>query len=456
MSRGSGAGGNGGAEGGGSAASRVGGLGVEPEQGPPLSLPLSFFLVAPIAVMSAGVLTVWHGDMFVWRGLPWTMALVHLGTLGFLGAVMLGAIYQMLAVVASRVPLVRLGHVAHACFTIGVASLVWGFLTHEPRGFTTGWHSLATAFVLFLVPVAIALARATTRTTTVYGIMLAALGLATVVIMGAVMSRARAGGAFSGDWLTWVYGHLSIGAVVWIGGLITAVSWQVIPIFYLTDMYPRWSRLGVLAGIGATGIGVVALLATGGSAGHVVFAVLPGAFAVWIVHPMVTLVLLRGRRRKRADDSVHFWRAGLACGPLVFGLATMTWLSDHPRWPLLLGWTIVWGWAGLIIHGMLSRIVPFLVWFHRYSWLVGKTSVPPMRRLWPKQHLRVTLIAHGTTLALGLVAIAAGWRAAAVATGGGLAFTGAAVFAGLARVTWHMRGARAARSEILVSQTEPL
>jgi hypothetical protein len=202
----------------------------------------------------------------------------------------------------------------------------------------------------------------------------------------------------------------------------------------------------VLVAIAGSSVATVGILAGGGDASSIVLAAIPGAAAVWLAHPLMTLFVLRNRRRKRTDDSINFWRVGLVCGPLAFACATMTWLSDHPRWPMLLGFTVVWGWAGSIVHGMLSRIVPFLVWFHRYSWLVGKTRVPPMRRLWPKRHLRATLVLHLATLLLGLAAIATGSKPLAAATGTGLVVTGCAVFSGLARVALHMRGKHSAHA----------
>jgi hypothetical protein len=74
-----------------------------------------------------------------------------------------------------------------------------------------------------------------------------------------------------------------------------------------------------------------------------------------------------------------------------------------------LGWVAVWGWAGLVAHGMLSRIVPFLVWFHRFSSLVGSVPVPTMRQLLPDGRIRLALALHGAAVAVGLAAILAGW-----------------------------------------------
>lgn len=56
-------------------------------------------------------------------------------------------------------------------------------------------------------------------------------------------------------------------------------------------------------------------------------------------------------------------------------------LTKDPRWQVLFEWVAIWGWAGLIMQGMLSRIVPFLVWFHRFSARVGLEPVPSMRSM---------------------------------------------------------------------------
>ena len=73
---------------------------------------------------------------------------------------------------------------------------------------------------------------------------------------------------------------------------------------------------------------------------------------------------------------------------------------------MALGWTAGVGWAGLVTHGMLARIVPFLVWFHRFSPLLGKVPVPTMRELLPEKRLKPALALHGATVLAGLLAIA--------------------------------------------------
>jgi cbb3-type cytochrome oxidase subunit 1 len=70
--------------------------GITLDLAPPLWVPLSFFLTAPIALAAAGALLLAKGAVAVTTGFaPVTLAIAHLGTLGFLTLVMMGALYQM-------------------------------------------------------------------------------------------------------------------------------------------------------------------------------------------------------------------------------------------------------------------------------------------------------------------------------------------------------------------------
>jgi hypothetical protein len=227
---------------------------------------------------------------------------------------------------------------------------------------------------------------------------------------------------------------VGLGLVGWVGGLIVAVSWQVVPMFYLTESYPRWSRLVSLAAVGATTLGTLVALFAGAGLPWVGAALVPGAVAVWLLHPAVTLGLLVRRRRRRVGESIRFWFAALAVAPLALATGVASDFLDEPRWVVLFGWLALVGWATTIVHGMLTRIVPFLVWFHRYSRLVGTVGTPSMRDLLPERRARVGLVLHVGTTAVGALAIALGSRALTVAAGIGLTATGVALFVTLVRV----------------------
>ena len=256
----------------------------------------------------------------------------------------------------------------------------------------------------FLVPVAVAMVRAPARGPTVGGMRVAVSALLGVGALGVTLALVRAGRVAVPDLVGLVDSHAGIGAFAWIGGLLTAVSWQIVPMFYLTPPLPRWSQWPTVGALAASGITLFAGRALGDpSLGALA---LPAAVAAWGVHPVLTARAIVGRRRKRADFSLRFWLAGLACGALSLLLFVGAVLGSDPRWAVALGWTAGVGWAGLVTHGMLARIVPFLIWFHRFSPLLGKVPVPTMRELLPEKRLKPALALHGATVLAGLLAIA--------------------------------------------------
>ncbi len=403
--------------------------GLQTEQAPPLAIPVAFFLTAPVAFVAAGVLIAWHGHAglaSIW--LPSSMALTHVGTLGVLGAVMFGALYQLVPVVAGApVPWIRLAHGVHVALVVGVIGLVYALATWNRFAFAFAWTAILIAAVGFLGPVAVAMARAPARTETVTGIRIALVALTAVIGLGLWFAWNHHLGFVLANRVALIVGHSSLGALGWVGCLLLSVSLTVVPMFYLTPAYPRRIAQLCLGLVVASIAAIAACLALGVTPAGVAAAALPAAVAVWLVHPLVTLRLLGQRRRKRADPSLHFWRLAMAVAPLLLVLAVATAWLDDPRPPLLLGWLGLWGWAALLVHGMLTRILPFLVWFHRFSALVGLQPVPSMRQLLPERRIRIALGLHVGAVVAGAVGLGFSADLLIRIAGIGLAATGAAL-----------------------------
>ena len=132
---------------------------------------------------------------------------------------------------------------------------------------------------------------------------------------------------------------------------------------------------------------------------------LPAALVIWVLHPVLVMKSIAARKRKRSDASLLFWKTGMGTALLIIPVATTALLLPDPRWQVLFGWVAIWGWAGMIMHGMLSRIVPFLVWFHRFSARVGLEPVPSMRGLLPQRQTQIGFILHISSVVLGGMAI---------------------------------------------------
>lgn len=382
------------------------------DQAPPLAVPVSFFALAPLAAVAAGALLLLHGANAL--SSPWapvTQALAHLGTLGFLGAVMLGALYQMTPVLGGRpVPAVRLAHLTHALLAGGVTAFVGGLARAEPLLLSSGGLAVMVAMILFAAPVGVALARSGARTATVQGMRLAVVALSVTLVLGGWLAWARSGGQWPGPRPLWVQVHLSVALLGWVGALLVSVSWQVLPMFYLAEEWRPGARRAALALL-ALGVALplCALAAPPEHAGRLAaLGAAPAALVAWLLHPALTLRGLARRKRGRPDGSLLFWQAGLVVALCVLPAAAAAHLLSDPRAALLFGWLAVWGWAALIAHGMLTRIVPFLVWFHRFSPLVGLTKVPAMRGLLAQRWIVLGFALHLASALTGAAAILSG------------------------------------------------
>ncbi len=420
--------------------------GLSLEQAPHLSIPAGFFLAVPVSVLMAGFILLFAGAESLsnpWN--PQTIALAHVGTIGVLLIGMLGALYQMIPVVAGTpVPVIRLAHGTQVLLLIGLVSFVWRLFSGPAFTMTLASYSLGTAMLIFLLPVGWSLVGLATRNETTLGMRISVITLAAIVIMGLVMARGYSGSAFPVDRFLWTQVHLTLALLGWVGGLIMSVSWQVIPLFYVAPNAGRITKQLMLA---ALVIGLVlpfAAFMIDDSPDSILSATqwaavasLPAAIVIWIVHPLLTMYGIAKRKRRRSDASLLFWQAGLVSALLLIPLAAAACTVVDARWQLLLGWLAIWGWAGMIMHGMLTRIVPFLVWFHRITPLIGKTYVPSIRSLLSQRRIRIGFSVHLASLMLGAAAIVTQADVLARMTGALLVVTGISLGSSLYHVLWQ-------------------
>ena len=386
--------------------------GLSLDQAPPIGVPLRFFITAPLFALAAALLLLWRGpDIFSNRWEPAMLGITHLLTLGFMGLTMLGAIMQMLPVVAGT-PVQRPVLVAtliHATATGGIVLLGYGLAFTVPLALKLALPLLGIAFLTFAALVIVTLRRALPQNMTARAMRLAALMLAATVVLGMLLLSNHA----FGWWLlareTLADLHLGWGLLGWVGLLIAGVAYQVVPMFQLTPPYPpqltRWLvpvlffLLLALALVGfsaALQMSVKILLATG-------FA----AFA------LTTLYLQTKRRRKLPDVSLALWRIGfvslLAAIALWLAAQIAPSVGAMRSYEMLLGILMIVGFAMSIINGMLYKIVPFLVWFHLQSRREAKgtkgTKVPNVREILPESRGRGQMRLHFAALLLLLAAV---------------------------------------------------
>ncbi len=332
------------------------GPGLSLDQAPPFSVPLRFFLTAPWFLAATGLLAAW---LPAWVGdhlSPAALALTHLVTLGFLGMVMLGAMTQMLPVVAgTQVPTtLPVSTLSHLCLLLGTPLLAWGLASGKPWPLESAGVLLSLSLAVFAAAAATSLARGRALDT------LRAMGVALSALITALALGLHLTGWLAGLWmptdpLDWLARHVLAGLAGWIGILVMGTAWQVVPMLQLTPPYPQRVTRSLLIAASASLAAAILFPAPWRTLGEI------GLSLVGIAFALVTLDLQRRRKRRIPDVGLSFWRLGMIC--LILSAILFPLPLPEPV-PLLAGLLFLLGFAVSVANGMLYKIVPFLAWFH--------------------------------------------------------------------------------------------
>ncbi len=407
------------------------------ENAPPFAAPLRFFLTAPLFAMLAGLLVAFEGpDVFASRWTPGALAATHLITIGFMLQVMLGALIQILPVVAGaslKWP-VAVARIVHPGLSAGALLLAAGFLFGAPALLGIAAFMLGLTVLFFLAMTVSALVAVPTSSPTIRGIRFALFGLAGVVGLGVVLALGLACG-WPLPLVALVDLHAGWGLGGWAGVLLAAMAYVVVPMFQLTPGYPAraswWFPVFMLA---------MLLLWSAGVLGDWPLLVRLGQFGAGlagIAFAGLTLRLQGKRRRARPDATYRYWQLGLILS--IFSLFFLLTVAILPAAADIDGWTLIFGVllmaGGFIpfITGMLYKIVPFLSWMHLQNCGQAKVPAPAMNKILAEPAMHRQMLAYAAALALLLAAI---FFPAWLARPAGLAFAAANGW-----LWWNLAGA---------------
>lgn len=359
---------------------------------PPLRAPARFLLTAPWFAVLAGLLAAVDGPaMLDSRWTPAALAATHLITLGFMLQVMLGALIQVMPVVAGA-SLPRPAWVAaaaHAGLSAGTLLLAAGFLAAMPVLLQLAAGVLGVSITLFLGAASIALWPVPTTSPTIAGLKLALATLLATSGLGIFLALALAGG-WSLPLQSLADLHAAWGLAGWSGVLLAAVAYVVVPMFQLTPGYPtRPARAFPWLLVLPLVLWSLALWGDWPGLARLAQASLALAGAAFAG---LTLRLQAQRRRARPDTTLRYWQFGLVATILAMAMlltaACAPAVSELTWWTPLFGVIVLAGGFMPLIIGMLYKILPFLGWMHLRNLSAPGVVVPAMGKLLPELAMR--------------------------------------------------------------------
>ncbi len=380
---------------------------------PPVHLPFRFFLSAPIfAFFCVTILLTYGESLWLSRWHPAMLALTHGFTLGIITMVMMGALLQILPVVAgiSFPKVERIATISHVFMVIGSASLLLSFLFPHSLIILFSIISLTLAFGVFIGGLFWALAPTLKQTfnqgDTLVVIRLATIALLVVILLGLLLQLNRFGlyAGFSSltAWLPfdkfYTNIHALLGGFGWMGLLIIAVSFQVIPMFHVAPSFPQPVRKYFAKLIA---ISLIALLCSSFFEFELKWFI-----AVLLVlqsfYVLVVINVLRKRKRKVPDITVRYWF--LASVSMLF--LTLLYFIDEffslkalqGKQDLFFSGAFIYFYLLSILQGLLIKILPFLSYTHLQQRCLmnfeAMQYLPHMHQFISKQQANVLWFLH--------------------------------------------------------------
>ncbi len=337
--------------------------GLSMEQAPPVMVVLRFFVTASVFGVLLGLYLMGSvGNILPLNEYAFQLTVIHLLSLGVMASFMLGALFQMLPVIAGVVintPTIK-ATVVNILLIIGLFLQIFAFATSSSSlyliaSFFLGLGLLYAMSVMLKEVILIKDHSSSSR-----GMMFALSSFFLAIVLG-IYLLLTLGGYIDGSYFKELKEvHYSFALFGWLTLLIVSISFQVVEMFYVTPKYPMlMSRYLVVTIFTLLVIKMMMIfMSLESSSANVVIS------SLFILYAGVTIHRLYKRKRPTSDATVWFWRLGmgfLIVSMLITLLSNIITINSQ-----ILGVAQVSfiGFALSIVFAMVYKIVPFLVWFH--------------------------------------------------------------------------------------------
>jgi len=351
---------------------------------PPFRIVVKYFVAAIFSfVLLNFMLLINYQDINGHHFQPKILSITHIATLGFITMTIFGAMFQLVPVVLEvKLFSALLAELQFWIYLLGITGLVFKFWYFSSSlSFTLPAIFLNLAIFIFAFNIIASMTKV--KIWNITGIYLASaiFWLVITAIAGLLLAINLDHPYIKIDHLQYLKLHANVAFIGWVTMVVMGVSFKLIPMFTLSHGYKlelaKWA-LGLI-NFGLLGINWIMHYP------DTEFYILIFGTAIFIgliLYLIQIYIMFKKRIRKKLDIGLKFSAIAL----VMLGFSTLLGFSFlffeyeyKPNLTLIYGFMIIVAYISTLIVGQMYKIVPFLIWYHKYSSKVGIENVPMLK-----------------------------------------------------------------------------
>ncbi len=314
---------------------------------------------------------------------PKILSINHIATLGFITMIIFGAMFQLVPVVL-EVKLFSsfLAEIQFWIYSTGVILLVYKFWNFDSSlSFLFPALLLSLVMIIFSINIILSMIRVKSWNITGTYIASAIFWLLITALAGYFLSKNLDKPFIRINHLQYLNLHAITAYIGWVGMIIMGVSFKLIPMFTLSHGYKMTlAKISlVIINAGLLGANWIMHYPETGFYTKIFGSLIFIGFVLYLIQ---IFIIFKKRIRKKLDIGLKFSAIAFVLMGIVSVLNYSFLFFDYEsiaNLTIVYGILVTLGTFGMLIVGQMYKIVPFLVWYHKYGSKVGLEKVPMLK-----------------------------------------------------------------------------
>lgn len=382
-------------------------MNISQQFAPPFKLIAPFFIIGVIIYLCS-ILSLYMIDINNLYSLnPSVLSWVHLFLLGFVMMIIFGAMAQLVPVVLEIEHFaVELYYAIYPLLLIGTLLMAVGFYSY-PILLSFGGVITFIAFMIFLFETFLTIKKVKKFNFVISTVLIANIFLFSGIVVGIIMALGYSG-LISVNLDNLLKSHLNLVLVGYVGITIMGMSLVLLPMFWLSHSF-SWKY--VKAALILLSVSVVFVLIGSFSNIEFFYFFSYGLTLLSFILYFYQIYIIY-KTRVRLDVDIYFKSMVFSYVSLLVSIILSIIYFITQSQVILLGtfWIIFLGFITHVIIGHLYKIIPFLVWYEKFSPYVGKKKVPMLSDMVPVKSANMQYIFTSVGVVGVLIGIVSGYE----------------------------------------------